>query len=435
MENQETRGSPILLGDCRLVMQGLEPESFHTCITSPPYWGLRDYGIPLSEWPSMSYSPMTGMPEINIPSWTGCLGLEPTPEMFVGHIVQVFREVWRVLRNDGTLWMNFGDAYATSGYKVHSSKTDVTGWDVDGRGQSAAKTAVSGLKIKDLMGMPWRCAFALQVDGWYLRSDIIWNKPNCMPESANDRPTKAHEDFFLLSKKQTYYYDAEAIKEPMVYGITANGVGFGHGTDSEQRDRGRISVSEPKGNAKTFRGGGVYIQGQSFENSAKVERDSHGNHPNETGMRNKRSVWTVATQPFPEAHFATFPEKLIEPPILAGSSPQSCPHCAAPWKRVIVKTGHINKREIAHVPGNSSTKTDSTGWAHTSKGTDIFEPSCKCENNDGSAKCRILDPFGGSGTTRKVALENNRECTSIDINPEYVDMQKRRTATIQPKLF
>ncbi|MHA2856906.1 DNA-methyltransferase [Paenibacillus lautus] len=381
----------ILQGNCIEVMPQLKAESFQTCVTSPPYWGLRDYGLPPSSWPETTYTPMPGLPPVTVPAWTGCLGLEPTPEMFVAHMVLVFREVWRLLRKDGTLWMNFGDAYATTGYKTHdSSSYDVGGWDSDRRGQNVSRTAVSGIKVKDLIGIPWRVVFALQAEGWYIRSDIIWSKPNPMPESIKDRPTKAHEYIFLLSKSDRYYYDHEAIKEPGVQNEWANGfrggayvqdstfdnqeggkrkakgnirvgtgVGFGHGTDARARGRERIKSHSFARSVKDSP-----PPGQPSQHRLDREDIEYN------GMRNKRTVWTVATQPFPEAHFATFPEKLIEPCILAG----------------------------APVGG------------------------------------RVLDPFGGSGTTLKVALENNRECTIIEMGQQYVAIAQRRTAVIQTTL-
>ncbi|WP_339271504.1 site-specific DNA-methyltransferase [Paenibacillus sp. FSL K6-1330] len=372
-------------------MPQLEAESFNTCVTSPPYWGLRDYGLTPTYWPEVTYTPMPGLPPVTVPEWTGCLGLEPTPEIFVAHMVLVFREVWRLLRKDGTLWMNFGDAYATTGYKTHdSSNYDVGGWDSDRRGQNVSRTAVSGIKVKDLIGIPWRVVFALQAEGWYVRSDIIWSKPNPMPESIKDRPTKAHEYIFLLSKSDKYYYDHEAIKEPGVQNEWANGfrggayvhestfdnqeggkrkakgnirvgtgVGFGHGTDAKARGRERIKSHSFARSVKDSP-----PPGQPSQHRPDREDIEYN------GMRNKRTVWTVATQPFPEAHFATFPEKLIEPCILAG----------------------------APVGG------------------------------------RVLDPFGGSGTTLKVSLENNRECTIIEMGPQYVEIAERRTAVVQPVL-
>jgi len=381
----------IIQGNCIEVMPQLEAESFHTCVTSPPYWGLRDYGLPPTHWPEATYTPMPGLPPVTVPEWTGCLGLEPTPEMFTAHMVQVFREVWRLLRVDGTLWMNFGDAYATTGYKTHDSTNyDVGGWDTDRRGQNVSRTAVSGIKVKDLIGIPWRVVFALQAEGWYVRSDIIWSKPNPMPESIKDRPTKAHEYIFLMSKSDRYHYDHEAIKEPGVQNEWANGfrggsyvegstfdnqedgkrkakgnirvgtgVGFGHGTDANARGRERIKSHSF---ARTVKDSPP--PGQPSQHRPDREDIEYN------GMRNKRTVWTVATQPFPEAHFATFPEKLIEPCILAG----------------------------APVGG------------------------------------QVLDPFGGSGTTLKVALENNRECTIIEMGEQYVEIAQRRTAVVQPML-
>lgn len=359
----------ILTGNCLHVLPTLPAGHFHTSVTSPPYWGLRDYGLPPSDWPEVTYTPMPGLPPITVPAWTGCLGLESTPEMFVAHIVLVFREVWRVLRDDGTLWLNFGDTYAGS----------QKGRNADGRanpggihrqsggqtsGQIPAGTFRRGkLKPKDLVGIPWRVAFALQADGWYLRMDNIWNKLNCMPESVKDRPTKAHEYLFLLAKKRRYYFDAKAIEEPAV------------GTDMRP-PAGSVGAFGPKqarrrkGNAKSFRGGGAYTKGRSFQNHTPVERESRGNAPNDSGMRSKRSVFNAASAQGSGKHFATFPEKLIEPCIIAGSP----------------------------VGG------------------------------------RVLDPFGGSGTTMKVALENGRECTVIEMNPEYVELAERRTATVQPKM-
>lgn len=282
----------ILQGDCRLVMQGLDPEQFYTCVTSPPYWALRDYGVPPSEWPEVTYTPLTGMNSITIPSWTGCLGLEPTIEMFVAHMVLIFREVWRVLRKVGTLWLNFGDSFAGSGKGAWKNK-DVqkeTYVADPSSPQCKVKKVPNGLKAKDLVGIPWRVAMELQADGWYLRSDIIWHKPNCMPESVRDRPTKAHEYIFLLSKSDRYYFDLEAIKEPMAAtsivrlsqdlesqvgssrangGAKTNGnmkaVGGSKGAFGSPQSRVRA-----KGNSKTFRGGGLQKIFQRIVGRAKI---------------------------------------------------------------------------------------------------------------------------------------------------------------------
>ena len=289
----------VLLADALEGLRTLEPESVHTCVTSPPYYNLRDYGV------------------------AGQIGNEDTPEAFVEKLVEIFREVRRVLRQDGTLWVNIGDSYATrSGAQPPTNTRNSCG--------HTAKRIPSGYKYKDLIGIPWLLAFALRADGWYLRQDIIWNKSNCMPESVRDRCTKSHEYIFLLSKSERYHFDLRAIKEPA-------------GT---------------KGNARSFRGGGAYTGGRSFNNSAEVARESHGNAKNEAGTRNKRDVWTVSTTGFRGAHFAVFPEKLIEPCILAG-----CPE----------------------------------------GGT-------------------VLDPFAGSGTTGVVAKKLGRDFVGIEINPEYHKM-------------
>lgn len=349
----------ILQGDCRFVMQTLPAGFYHTSVTSPPYWGLRDYGIPPSEWPEVTYIPMPGLPPITVPAWTGCLGLEPTPEMFVAHIVLVFREVWRVLREDGTLWLNFGDSYAGAGPRRdegfnqrYHGKHYLSNKQRDVDGFRPGRDMPTGLKPKDLIGIPWRVAFALQADGWYLRMDNIWAKPNPMPESVKDRTTKAHEYLFLLAKSERYYYGTEAIKEPGVQDEWSKGF-RGAYIEGETFDNQKWWQRKNKGNFKVPSGwdtdpgsyGTIHRTGRNRSNSFArevKEGPPPGQQPQHrpdredidySGMRNKRSVWTVATQPFPEAHFATFPEKLIEPCILAGTSRQACPHCGATWKR------------------------------------------------------------------------------------------------------
>ena len=248
----------IMMGDCRQRMAELPAGYAQTCVTSPPYFGLRDYGQ------------------------DGQLGLEPTPDDFVAALVEVFREVRRVLADDGTVWLNLGDSYANDGKWGGSSggkhAAGLHGATGIGRGK-----VTTGLKPKDLIGIPWRVAFALQADGWYLRQDIIWHKPNPMPESVTDRCTKAHEHIFLLSKGPRYYFNAEAIKEPAV-------------TDQARASRKRGEF-DGKTNAMPGR--------ESFRAV--------------TEFRNKRDVWTVSTKPYRDAHFATFPPDLIEPCILAGA--------------------------------------------------------------------------------------------------------------------
>lgn len=304
----------IITGDALEELRKLPACCCSTCVTSPPYFGLRNYDAP------------------------GQIGLEETPDEYAEKIVEVLREVRRVLKDDGTLWLNIGDSYATrSGPQPPTNTRNKCG--------HTAKRVPTGYKYKDLIGIPWLLAFALRADGWYLRADIIWQKPNAMPESCTDRPTRAHEYVFLLSKSGRYYYDAEAVKEPAV--------GFPGSQNPNARRRG---------NTKTFRGGNAYTHDQAKENSADIKRQSHGLVPNESGKRNRRSVWTIATRPYKGAHFATFPEELARPCILAGSR-----------------------------PGDT-----------------------------------VLDPFMGSGTTGAVAVQEGRDFIGIDINPEYTKMSEQR---------
>jgi DNA modification methylase len=251
----------VLVGDCRALLSTLPAESVQTCVTSPPYFGLRDYQV------------------------SGQIGLEPTPEEYVAEMVGVFREVRRVLRGDGTLWLNLGDSYATqSGERTRQQSGDCNRPCAEATSLPATKRP-PGLKPKDLIGIPWRVAFALQADGWYLRSDIIWAKPNPMPESVTDRPTKAHEYVFLLTKSERYYWDADAVREP---NLTASNV----------RDKGA----------------------ERYGSEARLSPNGEGRHEwNNPLGRNRRSVWTIATEPCRAAHFAVMPTKLVEPCILAGS--------------------------------------------------------------------------------------------------------------------
>ena len=269
----------ILQGDCLEVLRTLPDASVQTCVTSPPYYGLRDYGV------------------------EGQVGLEETPELYVARLVAIFSEVRRVLRDDGTLWLNLGDSYAGSGKGSNPDGTPhpstLKGKQGTNNGSviglhSPQRADKIGLKPKDLIGIPWRVAFALQSDGWWLRSDIIWHKPNPMPESVTDRPTKAHEYIFLLSKAARYYYDHKAIKEPLSEG-TRN--------DPRMQDMGR--KYEGKGR-------GAYGEtGKANGSMASWSLDISG--------RNKRDVWTVSTKPYSGAHFAVFPPDLIEPCVLAGA--------------------------------------------------------------------------------------------------------------------
>lgn len=272
----------ILIGDALGHLRVMPDNSVHCCVTSPPYFGLRDYGV------------------------DGQIGLEPTPDEFVAALVAVFREVRRVLRDDGTLWLNLGDSYAGAGYSNHAN----TGGAMREDGGKQKHLTGSGLKNKDLIGIPWRVAFALQADGWFLRQEIIWHKSNPMPESVTDRCTKAHESIFLLSKSARYYFDHEAIKEPA------------------KEWTGRAGQFDRSGNPVADH----IIPGQSAAQHRPRPSKKRGEFAGKTEaipgrnafravvpMRNKRSVWSVPVRPYQGAHFATFPPDLIEPCILAGS--------------------------------------------------------------------------------------------------------------------
>lgn len=306
----------ILEGDCLVSMASLPGKSVQTCVTSPPYFGLRDYGH------------------------DGQIGLETTPSAYVAKLVDVFREVRRILRDDGTLWLNLGDTYARNPAKGQHKPGDSgkQAYIYDVGGGRASSTATADVPEKNLLGVPWRVAFALQDDGWYLRQDIIWHKPNAMPESVTDRCTKAHEYLFLLSKSPKYYFDYKAIQEPAVNAGKRVALG---------------DKSFAKGQAK---GKGVAPSGNGLAEFYDVPE-----------FRNRRSVWSITTKPYKGAHFATFPPDLVEPCVLAGS-----------------RLGDT-----------------------------------------------VLDPFGGSGTTAQVALQQGRSTILCELNTKYIELAKARIAKVK----
>lgn len=400
----------IHIGDCIERLRLLPENSVQTCVTSPPYYGLRDYGTAAWEGgdnPDCEHSVgnqvldskapgaiQSGVrPGVDASRCLKCgatrvdlqIGLEKTPEDYVAKLVEVFREVRRVLREDGTAWVNLGDSYASGG-----------GW------------SKSKIKSKDLIGIPWRVAFALQADGWYLRQDIIWAKGcsgiytggSVMPESVTDRCSKAHEYVFLLSKSERYFFDHEAIREAAV--------------DPTRQREDRV--------------GGA---------TGHTVRHSLGGMMGSSDTRNRRSVWTTNPKPYAGAHFATFPEALVEPMILAGTSERGCcPHCRAPWERLLGCSGGRdwrndrmlpngipgeragadgNKRGQSKEPLNNTQKKITVGW----------QPTCDCPVHD-PVPCLVLDPFNGSGTTGAVALRLGRDYVGTELNPEYVQLAETR---------
>jgi DNA modification methylase len=433
------------------TLRQLPEGSVHTVVTSPPYWGLRDYdGEPQvwggkpdceHEWGDVGPAHHPNQVEQTkwkdaeaagkgqtagsgqfcerCGAWLGQFGLEPTPELFVEHMVEIFRELRRVLRDDGTFWLNLGDSYAGSppgnSTKGVSGKSTLNGISSDryrttleSGHATRQSTLAPGLKPKDLVGIPWRAALALQADGWYLRSDIIWAKNNPMPESVRDRVTRAHEYIFMLTKKSRYFYDTDAIREP---------------------DSGRASKNkERRTNHQPDHG--------TFGTHVPWESDGSG--------RNKRSVWTVSAKPYKGAHFAVFPMDLIEPCVLAGTSEKGCcPMCGTPWERETVREGDVpmtaRREHLAKASTDPERRLNKAGGTAKSTlgagtGGDVplastrtvgWHPGCGCPAHE-PVPCTVMDPFSGSGTTGVVSLDHGRAYIGLDINESYADLAVAR---------
>lgn len=425
-------------GDVLEALRQMPDGSIHCCVTSPPYWGLRDYGIPPSIWggdPSHNHRFGDEIAFCDCGAWLGCLGLEPTPELFVQHVVEVFREVKRVLRDDGTLWLNLGDSYASTppGVKGVSNSSGLNGAKGDTTYRRTLEQSVGtrrntiapGLKPKDLVGIPWRVAFALQADGWYLRSDIIWHKKSPMPESVTDRPTKSHEYIFLLSKQERYFYDAEAIKEPTAADTEAR-YARGRSDDHKYADGGP----------------GDQTIAHSFKHMLPGNKTHKGTNAYES-TRNKRSVWSISTSPTPEAHFATYPIEIPETCLLAGTSAHGvCASCGSPWRR-IKATRFKPQEDVSEekgVRGNGEQKPmdQSNTWQGFPRGTTQvetlgWEPTCKCGAE--IVAPTVLDPFSGAGTTGLACLKNGRQFVGIELNQQYIDIADARARKHYPLLL
>lgn len=383
----------ILLGDVLERLRELPDCSVQCCVTSPPYWGLRDYGV------------------------EGQIGLEASPDEHVAKLVEVFREVRRVLRDDGVLWCNYGDAHmAAQGGRqsaagllpTTSKRTTSSPWNGQrGNTDKVISARRSDLKPKDLIGLPWMLAFALRADGWWLRSDIVWHKPNPMPESVTDRPTRAHEYVFLLSKAARYYYDAEAIRDMAL----------------QPEGRPRLTAQHKQ---------------------AALEQNQTGTLGTNCGAstRNARTVWTINPQPTPEAHFATFPEALAERCIKAGTSQHgACPKCGAPWERVVEST-YDRQGRTTNGPRSTERRHETAGFdvrAVKISNTVGWFPTCDCGAIAGThaqpyaaRPCVVIDPFAGSGTTLLVAERLGRDSIGIELNPAYVEIAKQRISRADP---
>lgn len=380
-----TEPSRILIGDTIEQMGTLPEKCVQCCVTSPPYWGLRDYGV------------------------DGQIGLESTPDEFVQKMVDVGRAVHRVLRDDGTFWMNIGDSYNAnqgSGFDTNNNG------DVNGRKRASASPRIKWGRHKDLCMMPWRVAMALQADGWWIRSVIVWAKKSPMPESCTDRPTSSWEPIFLLAKSADYFYDAEAVKEPL----------------SWPNDR-RPPVGTLDGNERPSAGGRMPPIGGIKHAGSNGNPTYSGDQPEWPSGRNQRNVWHLGPEPYKEAHFATFPTEIPRRAIKAGTSEKGCcPACGAPWTRIIDKTkitrerpNDFTKRDGAEGTGNSCANS----VAGVSVKTIGWEPGCACDAGD-PVPCLVLDPFLGSGTTVAVARELGRHGVGCELNPEYAELARDR---------
>lgn len=434
----------VFVGHCLDVLRTLPDESVHCIITSIPYWGLRSYGTEPQIWGGdpvhahefrqvhppgyrssdskpgpLQHEGNTGRDRLTsglclCGAWRGELGLEPSPEMFVEHIVEIFREARRVLRSDGTLWLNVGDSYFGTGYSQKDTGKAAYGPDQWPQYRCGSHGI---LKPKDLCLIPARLALALQADGWWVRSEIEWCKLSAMPESIEDRPTNAHEKIWLLSKSRRYFYDAQAVKEKAV---------------------------------------SSHVSGNGFERPCQISRGGRGSDPQleSTDGRNMRNYWLLGPENFPGAHFATFPTEVPRRAILAGTSAHGCcSECGAPWRRVVKPTeayakhlgkdwaddaadsaegrGHFEmgdgrratQRRVKRKAASLTAEYETVGW----------EPTCK-HTEATVVPCTVLDPFSGAGTSGLVARRHGRAYVGIELNPKYAEISRVRLEG-EPNLF
>ena len=441
----------ILLTNANAKRIPLADNSVNCVVTSPPYYGLRDYGT--AEWvggdaecehingtlqsskstlhPGTAHNDkrnFDGMPYHDVCKKCGAtridkqIGLEQSPDDYVEAMCQVFDEIWRVLRDDGTVWLNLGDSYNSrdaganpGGFQGELMRKDENRNKAHPRNTN--KGSIDGLKPKDLIGIPWRVAFALQARGWYLRQDIIWHKPNPMPESVKDRCTKAHEYIFLLTKSARYWYDNTAIYEPANYD-GRNDTVFKGSLKYDSDTLSRVGGERWPNSMTTGKRGEAHSGYVNPDGSLRVqEKDG-------IPARNKRSVWTVTTKPYPGSHYAVFPPDLIEPCVLAGCPETVCAECGAPYERVVEET-RTNYKSVNYQMDNGGAQTGGKGknFPDTKTKTLGWQPTCDCDA--GTKAGVVLDPFAGSGTTLMVARKHRRNAIGLDLNFEYLNINAR----------
>lgn len=478
----------LIYGDARHVP--LEDKTVQCIVTSPPYWGLRKYAGEQEliwggatdcrhEWKmetrtidnnngngsdtaKMAFNVGDRYAKQSIGAcllcgaWCGAYGLEPTIEMYVAHTVEILRECRRVLRLDGVCFWNVGDSYAGSWSRSGNpgGKGGLSEMQVSNAGsysvESACPVTPPGLKPKDLCLIPARVAIAAQADGWWVRSMIIWAKPNPMPESCTDRPTDAYEHILMLTKSERYYWDADAVREPAIQGdrVRSDVVGGNRSSILQHSPGGKFTQGQQFG----YTPKGTHSRGSGDGGPKARLRAADGVHENWAestrevlGYRNLRNVWMFATQPYSGAHFATFPEELPRRCILAATSARgACIQCGAPWERVLRRQfyGDWNPHpgsSVATVVNRQTADRKGNDFIESWKPPEIigWRPTCLCPGQHGkTAPCLVLDPFGGSGTTGRVALELRRRAVLVDIayNAEYRELAERRTSGVNVKL-
>lgn len=465
----------VIEGDCLERMREFPDGYFDCIVTSPPYWGLRDYGT--AEWvggaPNCDHRQATirkrrrlaeaanacdggnrkaedrsdadalGLPYRDVCGKCGAvrvdkqLGLEPTPEEYVAHMVAVFREARRVLAPHGVCWVNLGDSYTSGGRDTHGTRVGYkqqTNRGMSGENDPARAPQPPGLKPKDLCGIPWRVAFALQADGWWLRSDVVWAKGwsfcpdragNPMPESVQDRPVRAHEYVFMLARAERYWYDAFAVREAAaaetVTLLSQNSLDTQEGGYKQE-----LYAEDFPGRKRRDRKPADIL---------KHMRDNDGGQ-----TRSLRDVWAINTRGYAEAHFAVFPEELVEPCLRSSCPPQVCAECGKPWVRVVERTdaedtsAKGSRFDTGKTGGRDGGDRTQEGVRYLKRETG-WQPTCSCPPGTPTRPGRVLDPFGGSGTVGVVAMREGRDSVLLELNPTYAEMARARIARwhVRPK--